>query len=135
MLKLLSLLNNNTGFINIEISHDTGELAVESISRWRGNHDKRTVLDTLRETGDDVALNSIMREGFLGIKCVESGGPEPGVGLRGAGTRYQKSVTLYQESRSRRTLCQGTAFLRMGSTPILRDPRGRRSSYQYRPFF
>lgn len=46
---------------------------------------QRTVLDTLRETGDEVELSSIMREGFGGIKCVESGGPEPGVGCAGRG--------------------------------------------------
>lgn len=46
---------------------------------------QRTVLDTLRETGDDVELGSIMRTGFGGIKCVESGGPEPGVGCAGRG--------------------------------------------------
>jgi hypothetical protein len=27
-------LNNNTGFVNVGISHDTSEFAVESISRW-----------------------------------------------------------------------------------------------------
>ncbi len=46
---------------------------------------QRTVLDTLRETGGTVELESIMREGYLGIKCVESGGPEPGVGCAGRG--------------------------------------------------
>ena len=46
---------------------------------------QRTVLDTLRETGGDVELASIMREGYLGTKCVESGGPEPGVGCAGRG--------------------------------------------------
>ncbi|MEA5015497.1 MAG: nitrogenase iron protein [Candidatus Limiplasma sp.] len=46
---------------------------------------QRTVLDTLRETGGDVELVSIMREGYLGTKCVESGGPEPGVGCAGRG--------------------------------------------------
>jgi nitrogenase iron protein NifH len=46
---------------------------------------QRTVLDTLRETGDDVKLDHIMRDGFGGIKCVESGGPEPGVGCAGRG--------------------------------------------------
>ena len=46
---------------------------------------QRTVLDTIRETGDDVALESIMMEGFKGVKCVESGGPEPGVGCAGRG--------------------------------------------------
>ncbi|SHJ96406.1 Mo-nitrogenase iron protein subunit NifH [Anaerocolumna jejuensis DSM 15929] len=46
---------------------------------------QRTVLDTLRETGDDIELDSILRKGFGGIKCVESGGPEPGVGCAGRG--------------------------------------------------
>lgn len=46
---------------------------------------QRTVLDTLRETGEDVNLDSIMRTGFGGIRCVESGGPEPGVGCAGRG--------------------------------------------------
>ncbi|GHU41542.1 nitrogenase iron protein [Clostridia bacterium] len=50
-----------------------------------GSMAQRTVLDTIRTTGDDVELSSIMREGFLGIKCVESGGPEPGVGCAGRG--------------------------------------------------
>ena len=46
---------------------------------------QRTVLDTIRETGDDVELDSILKEGFKGVKCVESGGPEPGVGCAGRG--------------------------------------------------
>ena len=50
-----------------------------------GSLAQRTVLDTLRENGDDVELSNIMREGFGSIKCVESGGPEPGVGCAGRG--------------------------------------------------
>ncbi|WP_446898129.1 nitrogenase iron protein [Clostridium sp. LBM24168] len=46
---------------------------------------QRTVLDTLREEGEDVDLDSILKTGFGGIKCVESGGPEPGVGCAGRG--------------------------------------------------
>lgn len=46
---------------------------------------QKTVLDTLRETGEDVELENIMRTGFGGIRCVESGGPEPGVGCAGRG--------------------------------------------------
>jgi len=46
---------------------------------------QKTVLDTLRTEGDDVNLNDIMREGFGGTRCVESGGPEPGVGCAGRG--------------------------------------------------
>jgi len=46
---------------------------------------QKTVLDTLREEGEDVDLDLVMKEGFGGIKCVESGGPEPGVGCAGRG--------------------------------------------------
>lgn len=46
---------------------------------------QKTVLDTLREEGEDVELDSIMKEGFGGTRCVESGGPEPGVGCAGRG--------------------------------------------------
>ena len=46
---------------------------------------QQTVLDTLREEGDDIELDEIMKTGFAGIRCVESGGPEPGVGCAGRG--------------------------------------------------
>ena len=46
---------------------------------------QRTVLDTLREEGEDIDLDSILKEGFKGTLCVESGGPEPGVGCAGRG--------------------------------------------------
>ncbi|NLL77580.1 MAG: nitrogenase iron protein [Clostridiales bacterium] len=46
---------------------------------------QKTVLDTLRTTGDSIELSNIMRIGFHGTKCVESGGPEPGVGCAGRG--------------------------------------------------
>ncbi len=46
---------------------------------------QQTVLDTLREEGDDIDLDFVMKEGYGGIKCVESGGPEPGVGCAGRG--------------------------------------------------
>jgi nitrogenase iron protein NifH len=43
------------------------------------------VLDTLREEGEDINLDLILKEGYGGTKCVESGGPEPGVGCAGRG--------------------------------------------------
>ncbi|MCR5024133.1 MAG: nitrogenase iron protein [Lachnospiraceae bacterium] len=46
---------------------------------------QKTVLDTIREEGEDIELDRIMKEGFGGTKCVESGGPEPGVGCAGRG--------------------------------------------------
>jgi nitrogenase iron protein NifH len=46
---------------------------------------QKTVLDTLREEGEDVDLDDIRREGFGDCLCTESGGPEPGVGCAGRG--------------------------------------------------
>ena len=47
---------------------------------------QKTVLDTLRDEGEDVELEDIMKTGFGNTSCTESGGPEPGVGC--AGSRY-----------------------------------------------
>ncbi|MEN9443856.1 MAG: nitrogenase iron protein [Bacteroidota bacterium] len=46
---------------------------------------QKTVLDTLRLEGEDVELDDIVRPGYSGVRCVESGGPEPGVGCAGRG--------------------------------------------------
>ena len=46
---------------------------------------QRTVLDTLREEGEDIDLSRIMKTGYKGTRCVKSGGPEPGVGCAGRG--------------------------------------------------
>jgi nitrogenase iron protein NifH len=46
---------------------------------------QKTVLDTLREEGEDVALEDIMKIGYRNTSCTESGGPEPGVGCAGRG--------------------------------------------------
>jgi nitrogenase iron protein len=55
---------------------------------------QKTVLDTLREEGDDIQLDAVLKEGFHGIKGVESGGPEPGVGCAGRG--IITSITLLE---------------------------------------
>ncbi len=46
---------------------------------------QKSVLDTLREEGEDVELADIRNGGFCNTLCVESGGPEPGVGCAGRG--------------------------------------------------
>jgi len=56
----------------------------DSVKMLIGGRRQQTVLDTLRKEGE-VTLDDVMLEGFGGIKCVESGGPEPGVGCAGRG--------------------------------------------------
>lgn len=51
-----------------------------------GGKPQETVLDVLREEGEEnVTVEKVVKTGFNGIKCVESGGPEPGVGCAGRG--------------------------------------------------
>ncbi|MDL1976550.1 MAG: nitrogenase iron protein [Deltaproteobacteria bacterium] len=61
-----------------------------------------SVLDTLREEGEDVDLETIRKVGFGDILCVESGGPEPGVGCAGRGIitaiNMLESLGAYEES-------------------------------------
>jgi nitrogenase iron protein NifH len=46
-----------------------------------------TVMDLARERGtvEDLELHEVLLTGFKGIRCAESGGPEPGVGCAGRG--------------------------------------------------
>jgi nitrogenase iron protein NifH len=48
---------------------------------------QNTVMDMARERGtvEDLEIEEVLLEGFRGIKCAESGGPEPGVGCAGRG--------------------------------------------------
>src|SRR5208337_3905057 len=50
-----------------------------------GGLGQKTVLDTLREEGEDVDLDDVLRPGWGSTMCTESGGPEPGVGCAGRG--------------------------------------------------
>ena len=55
-----------------------------------------TVLDALRETDEDeLAREDIRGTGFDGVTCVESGGPEPGVGCAGRG--IIASITMLEQ--------------------------------------
>ena len=50
-----------------------------------GGLSQKTVLDTLRLEGEDLDLEDVVKLGFKNTRCVESGGPEPGVGCAGRG--------------------------------------------------
>jgi nitrogenase iron protein NifH len=46
-----------------------------------------TIMELASKRGsvEDLELDDVLKCGYLGIKCVESGGPEPGVGCAGRG--------------------------------------------------
>ncbi|RAP39512.1 nitrogenase iron protein [Rhodovulum viride] len=51
-----------------------------------GGLPQQTVMDTLRiEGAEKVTVDKVVKTGFKDIRCVESGGPEPGVGCAGRG--------------------------------------------------
>jgi len=51
-----------------------------------GGKPQDTLMDVLREEGaENVTNDKVIKVGFKGIHCVESGGPEPGVGCAGRG--------------------------------------------------
>ncbi len=51
-----------------------------------GGKAQETVLNSVKEVGqENVTEEDVFKVGFGGIRCVESGGPEPGVGCAGRG--------------------------------------------------
>ncbi|HQC12318.1 MAG TPA: Ni-sirohydrochlorin a,c-diamide reductive cyclase ATP-dependent reductase subunit [Methanoregulaceae archaeon] len=45
-----------------------------------------TVMDLVRERGDrNISIEDVVFRGYGGVRCVEAGGPEPGVGCAGRG--------------------------------------------------
>ncbi|MDR2782685.1 MAG: AAA family ATPase, partial [Treponema sp.] len=50
-----------------------------------GGLHQKTVLDTIRDNKQEVTLDKLVKSGWKNIRCVESGGPEPGVGCAGRG--------------------------------------------------
>ncbi len=51
-----------------------------------GGMNQKTIMDTLRDDGAElVTIEKVVSTGYEGIRCCESGGPEPGVGCAGRG--------------------------------------------------
>jgi len=74
----LGLMDKNIMVVGCDPKADSTRLLL-------GGMAQKTVLDTLREEGEEIELDAILKPGFRGIQCVESGGPEPGVGCAGRG--------------------------------------------------
>ena len=57
----------------------------DSIRLFIGNNKIVSILDYLQKYGSVKEASEIVQEGFRGVKCIEAGGPEPGVGCAGRG--------------------------------------------------
>ena len=69
-----------------------------------GGLSQKSVLDTLRDEGEEVELEDIRIQGYGNSYCVESGGPEPGVGCAGRGIitsiNMLESLGAYEEEQN-----------------------------------
>lgn len=57
----------------------------DSTSLLHGGKKIPTALDMIRQKGKAVTLEDMVFQGDLGVKCVEAGGPVPGLGCAGRG--------------------------------------------------
>lgn len=57
----------------------------DSTSLLHGGKRIPTVLDLTRQKGNKLTLEEVVFEGVFGVKCVEAGGPVPGIGCAGRG--------------------------------------------------
>ncbi|MEZ0576488.1 nitrogenase iron protein [Halodesulfovibrio aestuarii] len=91
----LSMLDRKVMVVGCDPKADSTRLLL-------GGLQQKSVLDTLREEGEDVELEDIRKGGFGGTWCVESGGPEPGVGCAGRGIitsiNMLENLGAYEES-------------------------------------
>ena len=57
----------------------------DSTAALHGGARMRSILDLVRERGNDFTLDDMVRVGDGGVICVEAGGPTPGLGCAGRG--------------------------------------------------
>jgi nitrogenase iron protein NifH len=74
----LAELNKNIMVVGCDPKADSTRLLL-------GGLHQKTVLDTIRDNQQGITLDKLVKSGYKGIRCVESGGPEPGVGCAGRG--------------------------------------------------
>ncbi|AYE34953.1 nitrogenase iron protein [Clostridium septicum] len=78
----LSAALSHLGFKVMQIGCDP---KADSTKNLMGGKRIPTVLEQLKEKGDDLSLEDIVFNGYNGVLCVESGGPTPGIGCAGRG--------------------------------------------------
>lgn len=59
--------------------------ADSTLNLYHGTKPMMSILETMRQKGDNFTLDDITQIGYNNVICVESGGPTPGVGCAGRG--------------------------------------------------
>ena len=80
LVSALAELGNNVMIVGCDPKADSTRLILHAKAQT-------TILSLAAEAGsvEDLELEDVLTVGYRGIKCVESGGPEPGVGCAGRG--------------------------------------------------
>ncbi len=89
----LSMALSEMGYKVMQVGCDP---KADSTGALTGGQKITTVLDAIREKGNDVALEDFVTIGDGGVVCIEAGGPTPGVGCAGRGiiTAFEKMEAL-----------------------------------------
>ncbi|MBU5425373.1 AAA family ATPase [Tissierella pigra] len=89
----LSAALSNLGYKVMQVGCDP---KADSTKTLMGGNFIPTVLNVLRDKGDDIDLEDIVFEGYNRVLCVEAGGPTPGIGCAGRGiiTAFEKLEEL-----------------------------------------
>ena len=78
----LSVAFTEMGFKTMQIGCDP---KADSTLYINGGVKLKSILDVIKEKGNDIKIEEIIKEGFNGIICAEAGGPTPGMGCAGRG--------------------------------------------------
>ena len=80
LVSALAELGNNVMIVGCDPKADSTCLILHAKAQT-------TIMSLAAEAGsvEDLELEDVLKAGYRGIKCVESGGPEPGVGCAGRG--------------------------------------------------
>ena len=89
----LSMALSEKGYKVMQVGCDP---KADSTGALCGGKKITTVLDAIRDKGNDVTLDDFITIGDGGIICIEAGGPTPGVGCAGRGiiTAFEKMTAL-----------------------------------------
>ncbi|MBQ6593318.1 MAG: P-loop NTPase [Solobacterium sp.] len=89
----LSMALSEKGYRVMQVGCDP---KADSTGALCGGRKITTVLDAIRQKGNDITLEDIVTIGDGGVICIEAGGPTPGVGCAGRGiiTAFEKMTAL-----------------------------------------
>ena len=84
---------SDLGYRVLQIGCDPKAESTKNLTAGKRN---TSVLDAIKEKGDDLAVDDVLYRGYGNVWCVEAGGPTPGIGCAGRGiiTAFEKLEEL-----------------------------------------